>query len=155
MKSKKFYLQTNLSENEVIQRMESVTDSWHKEGSKKQRFEGKVSQSTFDIKAVFDNNPYTRIKPLISGIVKKKDNGSVVDLTFRCPSVIKVLVYISSLLYLAIAVVLFLLKNSSDLSITKFYWCFLIASPVNYFGYLQLWNSGIEASLKSLRFVLK
>ncbi len=89
MKYKREYsIVTKLSKEQVLSRIQKVTHAYDN-GDDRFDFEGKITGDTFKLYQLFDYDSNNQIRPEINGVVKKRNEGSLIELSIKLSSDIK------------------------------------------------------------------
>lgn len=155
MLDKKSVIYSRLKCNEIIDKLRDVTDSWHKESNKKQLFEGEISNTSFNIKPVFDFGRNDSIRPIIIGLIKSHKGNSKIEINFIPPKNFKILLIATISFQALIGLVMFWIPKTEEFPFLKYWWVLLLLCPLNYLMYSQYWIIKVNLSLKKLRILFK
>lgn len=108
----KIVLKSELATDEIRNRLQAITEKFHTDSETKFQFEGKVSDSGFQILPTFDYGARNQLRPEIVGSVKRKGNSSFVELRFRLPYGLKIL--FSIVAFVNVGAIIFLYLNPID-----------------------------------------
>ena len=155
LRPSKISLNTKLKVERVLERLSSVTESWHKENNKKQLFEGVVNQTDFNFKPVFDLSPRDQLRPEINGVIKSQNNETIIDINFNPPKIFTRILITGYILCLVLSLILLLLPKTIDLPIKHFWWLPLLFIPLNQIIFSSYWKYKIKISTNKLKSLLK
>jgi hypothetical protein len=80
---KQYNLQTELTKSQILENINKVTESYHKELSKTQLFEGKVSGDSFKIYPTYDLRLRDHFRPEIEINLKEENSKTKVIINFN------------------------------------------------------------------------
>lgn len=85
---KKVSLKSPLNREEVREKLQRITESYHTQSNKGFLFEGKIKEHEFLIYPTFNYGPNEQLRPEIKGAMKETDMGTIVKIVFDLPSLI-------------------------------------------------------------------
>ncbi len=150
-------IKVNLTVDEVISRLQKVTESWHKEDTKAQLFEGKFKDDKFEIMPVFHFRTYTKDynRPVIKGEVISIEKGVEIKMEFSLPSTIKLGRTLAFIFFPVAIVGLWIAKLVFDAPLPYIFIIFATLIPIQIPLMDQWINYRIKQSIAAIRKVLK
>jgi hypothetical protein len=143
-------LKTNLEVDEIIDKLNFVTEKFHTNSGGQYKFEGKISASEFQIFPTFDFGPRNQLRPEINGKIEKFENYTLINLKFKLSEHLKFPLFLIIILNLAFGLFLFI-KPIDDLFTWKVFAIFML---ITFLIFYISFNRKIEASIKVLSRIL-
>ena len=103
---KQYQLKTYLDKSLVFEKLNNVTENWHKEDTKTQLFEGKIRGDNFKIYPTYDLAPRDHFRPEIEINLTQKKTHTQVNLKFSLPKRIKRFIPLAYIIYSIVQVLL-------------------------------------------------
>ncbi|WP_291145081.1 hypothetical protein [Flavobacterium sp. UBA7680] len=145
-----FKLKTNLKTEDIVNKLNSITEKFYTNSKEGYKFEGKISASEFQIFPTFDFGPKNQLRPEINGEIIEYLNHRVIILSFKIPSHLKLILFLILLLNISFTVFLFI-NPIDDFFSWKILAFFIVFTAIAF--YINFKNKA-NASLKILTKIL-
>ena len=118
---KHYQLKSDLVKDTVLEKLNEVTQTWHKEDNQSQLFEGRINGDKFTLYPTYTLAPRDQFRPKIEMSLKQKENYTQVNLNFSLPKLIKRFIPAAFIICLIAQLVLFYFFFWTSFKIPKFF----------------------------------
>lgn len=152
---KQYQLKSDFDKNIVLKKLENVTETWHKEDTETQLFEGKVNGDIFKLYPTYDLAPRDQFRPEVEVTLKQKEGFTQINLSFRLPNHMKRFFPSAFIIYSIAQLILLYFYFLTDFKIPVFFMFVpLIFSLLVYYQTKHLFNSRSKKALGHLTKIL-
>lgn len=145
-----FKLKTNLETQDIINKLNSITEKFHTNSKGEYKFEGKISTSEFQIYPTFDFGPRSQLRPEINGEIIEYLNHRVIILSFKIPSYLKPIFFLILLLNIGFTIFIFI-NPIDDFFNWKIFASFIVFTAlIFYINFKSKVNTSLKILIKTL-----